>query len=92
MGEMIYFDIKKFGCFNVVGYCVIGDCWVGCLCYVGWDFLYVCVDDVFRLVYIEILFSECKEDIIVFLICVFDWFGCYGVVVEWVMIDNGLVY
>ena len=91
-GEMIHFDIKKLGRFDVAGHRATGDRQAGRSYRAGWDFLHVCVDDASRLAYTEILPSERKEDTTAFLQRALTWLNRHGVSVERVMTDNGSAY
>ena len=59
---------------------------------VGWEFVYVCVDDATRLAYVEVLADEKGPTAAGFLRRAVAWFRSMGVTVERVMSDNGACY
>ena len=89
-GELIHIDIKKLGRFNVPGHRVTGR---GKGHHgnrrVGWEFVYVAVDDTTRLAYVEILDNEQGPTAEGFLKRAVAWFASQGVTVREVMTDNG---
>ena len=67
-GEMIHIDIKKLGKFDQIGHRITGDRkgqsnGRG----VGWEFLYVCIDDASRVAFSRIMKSERKACAVAFL-------------------------
>jgi len=91
-GEMIHLDIKKLGRFTVEGHRVTGDRRAGRSKKAGWESLHVCVVDVSRLAYTEILPSEGQHDTTAFLERALAWLSRHGVAVQRVMTDNGSAY
>jgi transposase InsO family protein len=89
-GELVHIDIKKLGRFNVPGHRVTGR---GKGRHgnrgVGWEFVYVAVDDTTRLAYVEILDNERADTAEGFLKRTVAWFASQGVTVRAVMTDNG---
>lgn len=90
LGELLHIDIKKLGRFNTPGHRVTGR---GPRTHsnrgIGWEYVYVCVDDTSRVAYAEILANEQASTAVGFLDRVIDWFNSHGVTVERVMTDNG---
>jgi transposase InsO family protein len=89
-GELIHIDIKKLGRFNVAGHRVTGR---GKGRHgnrgLGWEFVYVAIDDTTRLAYVEILDNEQAITAEGFLKRAVAWFASQGVTVRAVMTDNG---
>ena len=89
-GELIHIDIKKLGRFNVPGHRVTGR---GKGHHgnrgVGWEFVYVAIDDTTRLAYVEILDNEQALTAVGFLKRARAYFAAHGVAVLAVMTDNG---
>ena len=89
-GELIHIDIKKLGKFNVPGHRVTGR---GRGRHgnrgVGWEFVYVAIDDTSRLAYVEILDNERAVTAERFLKRACAWFAAHGIAVRAVMTDNG---
>ena len=89
-GELLHIDIKKLGRFNVPGHRVTGR---GKGHHgnrgIGWEFVYVAVDDTTRLAYVEILDNEQAITAEGFLKRAVAWFASQGVIVRAVMTDNG---
>jgi transposase InsO family protein len=87
-GELLHVDTKKLGGIRRVGHRIHGDRSTrgrG----VGWEYLYVCVDDASRVSYCEILPDEKGPTAAGFITRAASWFGNQGVHVERVMTDNG---
>ncbi len=86
-GDLIHIDVKKLGRFREAGHRV------GPRHYrnagIGWEFVYVCVDDATRLAYVEILADERKETAVGFLRCAWRWLRRRRIQVCRVMTDNG---
>jgi transposase InsO family protein len=91
-GELVHVDVKKLGRFHVPGHRVTGrgpgHHGNGSL-RVGWEAVHVCVDDVTRLAYVEILDDERGPTSTAFLARAVAWFATKGVTVQRVMTDNG---
>lgn len=86
-GDLIHIDVKKLGRFREAGHRV------GLRHYrnagIGWEFVYVCVDDATRLAYVEILADERKETAVGFLRRAWHWLRQRRIQVCRVMTDNG---
>jgi transposase InsO family protein len=87
-GDLLHVDIKKLGRFRQVGHRITGqptDHSRG----MGWEFVYVCVDDASRLAYVEILENEQAVTAMGFLERALLWFRKQEIRVRRVMTDNG---
>ena len=86
-GDLIHIDVKKLGRFREAGHRV------GQRHYrnsgIGWEFVYVCVDDATRLAYVEVLADERKETAVGFLQRAWRWLRRRRIRVCRVMTDNG---
>jgi|ERR1700736_845274 len=90
-GQLVHIDIKRLARFKRPGHRVFGDS-VNRNVGVGYDYVYVCVDDATRLAYLEIRPREDRFEAAGFLIGCAAWFAHYGVKFERVMTDNGQVF
>jgi len=90
-GELLHLDAKKLGRFHRVGHRIdrrhrhFTD-------RVGWETVFVAVDDATRVAYAEILPAERGEWAAAFLERAARWFGGHGVQIERVMTDNAWAY
>jgi transposase InsO family protein len=87
-GEMLHIDTKKLGRIGRVGHRIHGDrrrCAPG----IGWEYLYVCVDDASRHSYCEVLPDEKGVTAEGFLRRAIAHYQALGIRVERVMTDNG---
>ena len=89
-GELIHIDIKKLGRFDRVGHRITGDrtrksSGRG----IGWEYLYLAIDDHSRLAYSEIHLDEQRASCLAFLFNALRFFRRHGIRVERVMADNG---
>lgn len=87
-GDLLHVDVKKLGRFRERGHRATGvrhDRSRG----IGWEFVYVAVDDASRVAYTEILENERKETAEGFLRSAVAWFESLGAPVHRVMTDNG---
>jgi transposase InsO family protein len=90
-GDLLHVDIKKLGKFREVGHRITGkptDRSRG----VGWEFVYVCVDDASRLAYVEVLEDERAVTAADYLDRAVAWFRRSGVRARRVMTDNGSAF
>jgi len=87
-GDLLHIDIKKLGKFREVGHRITGQP-SGRSRGMGWEFVYVCVDDASRLAYVEILENEQAVTAVGFFDRALGWFGRRGVRARRVMTDNG---
>ncbi len=87
-GDLIHIDVKKLGRFRSPGHRVSNRHAVRSYG-IGWEFVYVCVDDATRLAYVEVLADERKETAMGFLERAVCWLRALRVRVHRVMTDNG---
>jgi transposase len=98
-GELVHLDTKKLGRIAGAGHRMIGNRRSqnarrarrsrGEL---GWEFVYVAVDDATRLAYAEVLANEKGETAAGFLRRAVAWFASFGIEVERILSDNGACY
>lgn len=91
-GDLLHVDIKKLAKFREVGHRITGDRRQGRNRRVGWEFVYVCVDDASRLAYVETLENEQATTAVAFLERALGWFRRRGVRARRVMTDNGSAF
>jgi transposase InsO family protein len=89
-GEMLHIDIKKLGKFNQIGHRITGDRrgqsnGRG----MGWEYMYVCIDDHSRVAFAKMMSDEKKCSAIAFLKAAIAYYASLGITVERVMTDNG---
>jgi transposase InsO family protein len=90
-GAMFHVDAKKFGRIEGIGHAIHGDRRRrrrG----VGWEVVFVCVDDHTRLAYAEVLPSESGIHATAFLRRALRWFESLGVPCQRVLTDNAKCY
>lgn len=87
-GDLLHVDIKKLGKFRAVGHRITGQPTERSRG-MGWEFVYVCVDDASRLAYVEVLENEQAITATGFLERALRWFKRRGVRARRVMTDNG---
>jgi len=90
-GELLHVDTKKLGRFERPGHRVTGNRRRrnrGA----GWDFVHVCVDDMSRLAFVEVLETEAAHDCAAFLERAVAFYRAHGIRVRRVMTDNALAY
>lgn len=90
-GALLHVDAKKFGRIEGIGHAIHGDRSRrkrG----VGWEVVFVCVDDHTRLGYAEVLPSENAVCATAFLRRALRWFESLGIRCERVMTDNAKCY
>jgi transposase InsO family protein len=90
-GDLLHIDIKKLGKFRDVGHRITGKKGHRSRG-MGWEFVYVCVDDASRLAYVEILENEQAITACDFLDRAVHWFKKCGVRARRVMTDNGSAF
>ncbi len=83
---------KWLACFRKVGYRITGNRQPGRSAGVGYDHLYLAIDDTMRLAYVEVLAHEQQATAIGFLSRAVAWFNGHGVEFWQVMSDNGSAY
>jgi transposase InsO family protein len=91
-GELVHIDIKKLGRFEKVGHRIHGvRNRIGHRA-MGYDHVYVCVDDATRLAYLEVRPREDRFEAAAFLASAAAWFAHHGIRFVRVMTDNGKVF
>lgn len=89
-GELIHIDLKKLGKFNQIGHRITGDRKGQSNSRgVGWEYMYVCIDDHSRVAFSKIMSDEKKRSAIAFLKAALVYYASLGITVERVMTDNG---
>jgi transposase InsO family protein len=88
-GELVHIDIKKLGRFARPGHRALGRGPDRHNRGVGWEFVYVAVDDTSRAAYVETLTDEKATTAVGFLDRALAWFAAHGAPVQRVMTDNG---
>jgi len=90
-GQLVHIDIKKLSKFETQGHRIDGmrhKANAG----LGYEHVYVCVDDASRVAFLEIRESEDRFEAAAFLRNAVRWFRIRGVRIERVMTDNGRVF
>lgn len=87
-GDLLHIDIKKLGRFDASGHRVTGDRHHRSS-HVGWDFVFVAVDDHSRIAFTQIYPNEGKDSAVSFLRASLGYFSHLGVLVQRVITDNG---
>lgn len=90
-GDLLHIDIKKLGKFRDVGHRITGKKGHRSRG-MGWEFVYVCVDDASRLAYVEILENEQAITACDFLDRAVRWLKKRGIRARRVMTDNGSAF
>jgi transposase InsO family protein len=87
-GELLHLDIKKLGRFSDVGHRITGDRHrrtPG----LGWDFVFVAIDDHSRIAFTQIYPDERKDSATAFLKAALAYFSSLGVTIQRLITDNG---
>jgi len=90
-GELIHIDIKKLGRIGSVGHRITGR-YPGAVNRhhgIGWEFVYVCIDDASRVARVQVIANQRKESAVAFLETAVAYYARLGVRIERVMTDNG---
>jgi transposase InsO family protein len=90
-GDMLHLDIKKLGRFVRPGHRVTGnrrDTVDGA----GWEYVHVCIDDYYRVAYVEVLAIEKADTTTGFLERATAWFVSRQITVRRILTDNGPAY
>ena len=90
-GELLHIDIKKLGRFDKVGHRITGDRTQRARS-VGWDFVFVAVDDHSRLAFTQVHPDETKFSAEAFLRAAVGYFASIGVQIQRVLTDNGMSF
>jgi transposase InsO family protein len=87
-GELLHIDIKKLGRFDKVGHRITGDRTQRARD-IGWDHVFVAVDDHSRVSFTQIYPDETKQSAESFLRASFNFFASLKVPIQRVITDNG---
>ena len=87
-GELLHIDIKKLGRFDKVGHRITGDRRQRAR-KIGWDYVFVAVDDHSRVAFTEVYPDESRHSATAFLRAAVGQFKHWGVPVQRVLTDNG---
>lgn len=87
-GELLHIDIKKLGRFQQLGHRITGDRQRRSR-HMGWDFVFVAVDDHSRIAFTQIYPDERQASAVSFLRAAVDYFADLKVRVQRVITDNG---
>jgi transposase InsO family protein len=87
-GELLHIDIKKLGRFEGVGHRITGD-YRQRTRRVGWEYVFVAVDDHSRLAFTDIHPNERKQSAVSFLNAAVAYYASVGVTIQRVITDNG---
>ena len=87
-GELLHIDIKKLGRFDKVGHRITGDRTQRARD-IGWDFVFVAVDDHSRVAFTQIYPDETKQSAESFLRASVNYFETLSVPIQRVITDNG---
>jgi transposase InsO family protein len=90
-GELLHIDIKKLGRFDKVGHRITGDRSQRAR-HVGWDYVFVAVDDHSRIAFTRVYPEETKRSAESFLRAAVGYFARLGVPIQRVLTDNGLSF
>ena len=90
-GGLLHINVKKLAGIDRAGHRVTGSR-RGQAAGVGWEYVYVCIDDATRLAYVEVLTDERAITAVGFLRRAVAHFASYGIRVERVMTDNASAY
>jgi transposase InsO family protein len=87
-GELLHIDIKKLGRFEGVGHRITGDRSKRTR-HVGWEYLFVAVDDHSRIAYTQLYPDERKESATAFVRAAAQYFAQLRIPIQRVITDNG---
>ena len=90
-GELLHIDIKKLGRFDKVGHRITGDRRQRAR-NIGWDYVFVAVDDHSRVAFTEVYPDESRHSATAFLRAAVSHFKRWGVPVQRVLTDNGMSF
>jgi transposase InsO family protein len=90
-GDLLHIDIKKLARFRKPGHRVTNDRTDNNR-KVGWELVYVCIDDATRVAYVEVLPDEKNVSSVAFLQRAVAWFSAQGIKTRRVMTDNGTCF
>jgi transposase InsO family protein len=87
-GELLHIDIKKLGRFDKVGHRITGDRTQRAR-NIGWEFLFVAIDDHSRIAFTQLYPDEKKESAVAFVRAATQYFAGLRVPIQRVITDNG---
>jgi hypothetical protein len=87
-GELLHIDIKKLGRFERTGHRITGDR-TQCSRNLGWEFLFVAIDNHSRIAFTRKYSDERKESAVSFVQAAIQYFAKLGITIERVITDNG---
>jgi len=87
-GELLHIDIKKLGRFEDVGHRITGD-YRKRTRHVGWEYVFVAVDDHSRIAFTDIHPDERRTSAVSFLQAAVAYYAKLGVTIQRVITDNG---
>lgn len=90
-GELLHIDIKKLGRFDKVGHRITGDRRQRAR-NVGWDYVFVAVDDHSRVAFTAVYPDESRHSAAAFLRTAVSHFQSLGVPIQRVLTDNGMSF
>lgn len=90
-GELLHIDIKKLGRFDKVGHRITGDRTQRARD-IGWDYVFVAVDDHSRAAFTEVYPDESRHSAAAFLRAAVSQFSRWGVPIQRVLTDNGMSF
>jgi transposase InsO family protein len=90
-GELLHIDIKKLGRFDKVGHRITGDRTQRARD-IGWDYVFVAVDDHSRAAFTEVYPDESRHSAAAFLCAAVSQFKSWGVPIQRVLTDNGMAF
>jgi transposase InsO family protein len=90
-GELLHIDIKKLGRFDRIGHRITGDRTQRAR-HVGWDYVFVAVDDHSRIAFTQVYPDETKRSAEAFLRAAMSYFARLGVPIQRVLTDNGMSF
>jgi transposase InsO family protein len=88
-GELLHLDIKKLGRILRPGHRVTGSRHVRAHGKIGWEFVFVAIDDCSRLAFAEICVDERQHTAVTFLKAALAYYAGLGIAVKAIMTDNG---
>jgi transposase InsO family protein len=88
-GELLHLDIKKLGRIQRPGHRVTGSRLVRAHGKIGWEFVFVAIDDCSRLAFAEIGVDERQHTAVNFLKAALVYYTGLGIQVKAIMTDNG---
>lgn len=90
-GELLHIDIKKLGRFERTGHRITGDR-TQATRGIGWEFLFVAIDDHSRIAFTQMYPDERKESAVSFVQAATQYFASLGITIERVITDNGSAF